>query len=285
MRSVTVRRRLRRIFCGFGAALLLACASAFAPAPAHAIEKPGEELQEVKISPRLGEVLDPNLTFTDSTGKTALLKDFARAERPFIVVPVYYNCPRLCGFLLDGVTKLIGELDLLLGTDYTILTVSFAATESTQLAAKRKEKFLNDIGNPPGAMDGWRFLVGTKQHIDPLMTSLGFGYKPDGEDFAHGAALFVLTPHGEISQYFTGIDFSPKDVRLALVEASKGRIGSAIDQILLFCFRFDHTQGKYTWAVVNVIRVVGALTLLFLVSLIYFLYRGARGTSEPTRAV
>lgn len=243
-----------------------------------ALEKPGEELAEVGLQQNLGGQVDMSLPFLDEKGVKTTLGELAK-DRPVIIMPVYYHCPRLCGLVSEGVTELVNNIPLALGKDFRVVAISIDPEETPMAALEAKKNLLKNLTNPEPAADNWHFLVGSGESIERVMTQVGFKYRKDGDEYAHTAAIMILTPRGEISQYFTGITFSTADVRLALVEASQGRIGSAFDQLLLFCFRFDHTQGKYTWAVVNVVRAVGLITLLALVSLVYVLYR--RGLRQP----
>lgn len=248
--------------------------------PALALEKPGEQLEEVGLDTELGAQVDLSLTFTDSTGKEAQLRDFTQNRRPIVIVPVYFSCPRLCGLLLAGVRDLLNEVDLELGKDYSILAVSFNEDDTPKKATARKVQYTKSFTGKGDPETGWSFLVGNDEQIDQLMNQIGFNYKPDGKEFAHTAAMILLTPNGQISQYFTGIDFSPWDTKLALVEASQGSIGSAIDHALLYCFRFDPTKGKYTWAAFGIMRAGGILTLVLLTGLIFMLRRRERMKSE-----
>jgi protein SCO1/2 len=253
----------------FGTVALFVAAVAFAP-KVSAVERPEQVLdKEVGIFTELGRQVDLSRTFTSVSGETRALKDFAIPGKPIVIAPVYYKCPRLCGLLLDGVYNLLNELELQLSDDFSLLVVGFDPTETPQDAQKVMNKFnAKLIGLPASRTAAIQYLVGGQEQVRGLMGELGFKYMRDGEDFAHSAALMILTPTGEISQYFTGIMFSPWDTRLALVEASKGEIGTAIDHLLLYCFRFDPLQGKYTWAVVGLLRVGGALTLIGL-ALVY----------------
>jgi len=248
---------------------------ALAVPSAQAIEKPEEVLaQEVGIFTKLGSKVDLSRTFTDSTGRTASLAEFVVPGKPVIIVPVYYKCPRLCGLLLDGVSHLLTGLTLELGKDFSVLAVSFAPGETPSDAAEVREKFRQRVGGSAEAgYDSFRYLIGSQADVAALMKEVGFGYIPDGKDFAHSAAIMILTPGGEISQYFTGIEFSPWHVRLSLIDASRGEVGTAIEHLLLYCFRFDPLQGKYTWAVVGVLRVGGAFTLLGLLAMYVFFVR------------
>lgn len=237
-----------------------------------AIEHPEQVLDnEVGIFTVLGTKVDLNRQFTDSDGRKATLREFAHPDKPIVVVPVYYRCPRLCGLLLDGVATLVSAMSLSLGQEYSVLAVSFNPIEISNEARLTQEKFRPRMtGEAARGYASFKFLVGDEGNVKALMDQIGFKYIPDGQDFAHSAAIMILTPSGEISQYFTGIEFSPWDVRLALIEASNGGVGTAVDHLLLYCFRFDQLQGKYTWAVLGLLRIGGVLTLLGLASVFIF---------------
>jgi protein SCO1/2 len=238
----------------------------FATAPVHALTDPATDLGgQVGVTTVLGTQVDLDLVFKDQEGQERKLRQFLRSDRPTIVVPAYYHCPRLCGLVLAGMSTVINELGLKMGEDYRVLTVSLDHNDPTERAASIRKEQVEKLTFPERAAgDGWSFLTGDEGAVAALMGQLGFGFKKDGEEFAHSAAIMLLTPDGKISQYFTGINFAPGDLRLALVEASQGTIGSPLDHVLLFCFRFDPTKGKYTWAAWVTLRTGGALTLLLL---------------------
>lgn len=255
--------------------LFLTCGPALV---AWSLEQPESRLQEAGIHPVLGTKLDAGLQFSDSSGKVVTLADVFSRERPIILVPVYYDCPRLCGLLLDGVVKLLKRLTLSLGRDFELVTVSFDPTESTDLAARRKSEYFSRAKISEEQKEYWHFWTGSKESIDPLMQGLGFKFFEDQGEFAHSAAIFIITPDGGLSQAFVNVEFSPLDVRLALVEASEGKIGTPLDHIMLFCFRFDPTRGKYTWAVLSLLKIVGFLTLVGLGVLFYRISRKSNST-------
>ena len=242
---------------------------------AFAINQPGEELADIKISTRLGTQVDLSLRFTDSSGRAVQLRDVINPDMPVIVTPVYYKCRSLCGLLINGFIALLEKLDLKLGRDYRIVTVSFNSAETANLAQEKSQTILKALEGTIDSLDGWSFLVGDEVSVASLMKQLGFAYRRDGEDISHSPAIFVLTPNGKISQYFTGIDFSPRDVRLALVEASNGSIGNIVDHVFLYCFRFDATKGQYTFVAFNALRIGGVLTLLAMGTFLYFSLRRA----------
>lgn len=241
-----------------------------------ALEKPGEELADVGLTTALGSKVDLTLSFIDASGKVVQLSDFAEPKKPLIIIPAYYNCPKLCGLLLEGATELFNATELKLGKDFNVVTVSFNPAETHEVALKRRTTYREKLSSEGVEPAGWAFLVDRDSSVKALMESLGFNYKKDKQDFAHTAALFVLTPDGQISQYFTGIKFPAWDFRLALVEASMGGIGSALDHVLLFCFRFDPLKGRYTFMAQNIMRAGGALTLILLTGLIVTLRRRER---------
>lgn len=244
--------------------------------PVCALEQPGEVVPNLSPTTQLGAKIDMDLNFIAEDGTKGRLRDFAKDGRPFILAPAYYHCPSLCGLLLGAVQRLVGEMDLKLNQDYRIITVSFDLEDTTARAAARASALRSELSNAESAAEGWRFLISDGQSSATLMNQIGFHYLPDKGEFAHAAALMILTPDGQISQYFTDINAAGRDVKLALVEASRGSIGSAIDHVMLFCFRFDQTKGRYTWAAFNIMRAGGALTLVGLLMLVFFLRRKER---------
>jgi len=238
-----------------------------------ALEKPGESLDRAGITAKLGSSVDLGIRLIDSSGAEISLGGLLNDSKPLVIVPGYFDCPRLCGLVQQGVVSAVNGSGLMLGRDFNLLSVSFNSAEKPALAATRAAAARAKLVGQ-ATPEQWRFAVGEEGQVQTLMQQLGFNFLKDGEEFAHSAGIFVLTQRGEISQYFTGVDIAPRDLRFALIEASQGRIGSALDHIILFCFRFDPTQGKYTWAVVSLLRIVGALSLIGF-GLLYFLLRRA----------
>jgi protein SCO1 len=213
-----------------------------------ALEKPETTLKSDAVTTQLGKKINLSSRFVDDKGEEKPLLDYFGKGHPIVIVPVYYDCPRVCGLILTAMVKLLNELPLTLGKDFKVVTFSFDPEETPSLAAKRAAKFRAQYRIPKDAEVGWEFLVGKEPSIQALLSDIGFKVTPDQGEFAHSAAIMVLTPEGEISQYFTDINFPAWDVKLSLVEASSGKIGSPFDHFLLYCFRFDPTKGKYTWA-------------------------------------
>jgi len=219
------------------------------------------ELVDVGIEQRLGESVPLDAVFLDSTGKEVRLGDLL-GERPAILAPVYYECPMICDMVLDGVTRAARTLELDIGRDFDVIATSFDPDEKPAQAEVSKNTIVERYGRP-GTEAGWHFLTGGPESIRSLTESIGFHYKrieATGE-FAHSAAIAIITPDGRIAQYLYGIDYAPRDVRLGLVEASNNRIGSLVDQIVLFCYRYDPSTGKYTLAVWFLIRTTALLTV------------------------
>lgn len=221
--------------------------------------------REIGIDQKLNQQIPADLPFKDDSGKDVTLAKYFNGNKPLVLTLVYYECPMLCTEVLNGVLKAVNDINLRLGDDFDVLTVSFDPKETPVLASAKKTAYMRAYRHE-GANKGWHFLTGTQQSIDKLTKATGFryAYDPKSDLFAHGAAIMVLTPHGKISHYFYGVEFSARDLRLALVEASQGKIGTATDQILLFCFHYDPSQGKYSAYAVNFIRLGGIITIICL---------------------
>jgi protein SCO1/2 len=258
-------------------AALLLCA---APARAQYGEPPPRPdpnvrtgiLKEVGIDQRIGEKLPLDVTFHDETGRDVRLGDFFRG-RPVVLALAYYDCPMLCTQVLSGMTGSLKTMSLDAGKDFDVVVVSIDPRDSYQMAAAKKDSYVRDYGRPRTA-DGWHFLTGAETSIKPLAAALGFHYAYDStlQQYAHGAAIYVITPKGIVSRYLLGIDFPPRDLRLALVEASENRLGTAVDRVLLLCYHYDPSTGRYSTAVLDSIRVgfiltVGAFLTFVFVSL------------------
>ena len=237
-------------------------------------------LKQVGIDQKLNNQLPLDLKFRDEYGRDVKLGDYFQDGRPVVLSLVYYECPMLCNQTLNG---LVGALDAVPFTpskDFEVVTVSFDPREGPELAAEKKETYLRRFKHE-GAQNGWHFLTGDKDSIDRLAEATGFHYVWDDESkqFAHASAIMVATPEGKLSHYFYGIEYSPKDLRLALVESSKGQIGSPVDALILYCYHYDPTTGKFA-LVMSVVRAAGALTVVGILALILFLVRRTRRNGE-----
>jgi protein SCO1/2 len=246
-------------------------------APPANVRPPG--LKNVGIEQHLEEQIPPDLTFRDETGKTVRIGEYF-GPRPMILNLVYYQCPMLCSEVLSGLESALRVLKFDVGKDFDVLTVSFDPKETPEIAAKSKAEYLKRYKRP-GAEAGWHFLTGPQESIDALTKAAGFQYQYDPKtgQFAHTTAIMVLTPDGKIAQYYFGVDYAPKDLRLGLVQASQGKIGSVVDEVLLYCYHYDPTTGKYGAIISRVLQLSAAATILILGGLLLILFR--RGPVRP----
>jgi protein SCO1/2 len=230
-------------------------------------------LQNVGIEQHLDGQVPPDLAFVDDTGRPVKLGDYF-GKKPLILNLVYYNCTMLCGEVLAGLTGAMKLVKFDVGNEFDVVTVSFNPQETPAIAAAKKQDYLKRYGRP-GAASGWHFLTGPAQSINALTSAVGFQYQYDPKlnQFAHATAIMVLTPQGRISRYFYGVDFPPKDLRMGLVEASQGKIGNAVDQVLLYCYHYDPATGKYGAIVSNMLRLGAGFTILMLGLLLFILFR------------
>jgi protein SCO1/2 len=232
--------------------------------PAAGVTGLPEALERVGLDQQVGESVPLDLELTNHLGNPVLLGDLFD-ERPVILVPVYYDCPMLCTMILEGLTKTLKAVTLDPGTDFNIVAVSFDPEETPAQAATRRSTSVKRYGHPD-ADAGMHFLTGRAETVDALMSSIGFhvSYNEETGEWAHVAALVVLTPEGRVARYFPGVEYPPRDLRLSLVEAADEKIGSVVDQVLLYCFKYDPTVGRYTAATMNIVRLGALLTLVAL---------------------
>ena len=230
-------------------------------------------LENVGIEQHLDGQVPPDLSFIDDTGRTVKLGDYF-GKKPLILNLVYYNCTMLCGEALAGLTGAMKMVKFDVGKEFEVVTVSFNPQETPEIAAAKKKDYLARYGRP-GAASGWHFLTGPPESINALTKAVGFQYQydPKIKQYAHATAIMVLTPQGRISRYFYGVDFPPKDLRMGLVEASQGKIGNAVDQVLLYCYHYDPATGKYGAIVSNILRLGAGVTIVFLGGLLLILFR------------
>ena len=230
--------------------------------PPPNVRPPG--LKNVGIQQNLNQQVPPDLMFTDDLGRKVRLGDYF-GQKPLILNFVYYGCPMLCGEELSGLESALRVLKFDVGKEFEVITISFDPRNTPEIAAKKKEQILRRYRRP-GAEQGWHFLVGQTGAIDAVTRAAGFQYEydPTTGQFAHSTAILVLTPPGKIAQYYYGIEYPPKDLRLALVEASQNRIGNVVDELLLYCYHYDPEKGKYSATVLRVLRLMAVATLLCL---------------------
>jgi protein SCO1 len=268
------------------ACLTAACAAAPASAQYNGVPKSGlmtkggmpagispNELKKVSFEQNLGVQVPLDLPFRDETGRGVQLSQYFTG-RPVILALVYYECPMLCVQALNGLVKSLKVLALEPGRDYAVVTVSFNPAETPEQAAAKRDEYVARLKRP-GAADGWHFLTGNEASIRMLTDAVGFHYVYDAEtkQFAHPTGMVVLTPEGKTSKYVFGIDYGPRDIRLALVEASDHKVGTPADRLLLYCYHYDPATGKYGLVLMNVLRLGGVLTVATIGGLILILRR------------
>ncbi len=228
----------------------------------------------VGLDQKLNSQVPLDLSFHDESGRPVALWKYFR-EKPVILSMVYLTCPSLCPMSLHETVQQLSKVSLVPGRDYNVVVVSFNPADTPAMAAQAKAKYKADFGNRPGFDDGWHFLTGDEANIKRITEAVGFRYRwdPGTRQFIHAGGIVIATPDGKLSRYFYGINYAPADLRMGLVDASQHKIGSPVDYVLLFCFHYDYTQGRYTLAIVNVMKVAAAFTLVFLAGLIFLLIR------------
>jgi len=231
----------------------------------------------VAIAQKLSTQIPLDLMFRDETGKVVRLREYFGRKKPVVLDFVYYRCPMLCPIVLEGTTEALTNLKYDIGKEFDVLTVSIDPRDTPEDAARMKEKTIKRYGRLDSA-SGWHFLTAHETSIRQLADAVGFqfAYDPKMDQFAHGAALFVLTPDGRTSRYFFGFEYKPRDLRLAIFEASEGKIGSVVDQVLLLCFHYDPKIGKYSRDAMIFARAGGVTTMLALGGFIFVMLRKER---------
>jgi protein SCO1 len=242
-------------------------------APPPEAPLPAPPLRDIGFDQRLGEAVPLDLAFRDEAGKAVHLRDYF-GKRPVVLSLVYFDCPMLCGLTTDGLVRSLRALRFSAGTDFEVLSVSFDPRETPETASAKKGPVLKQYGRAGGA-GGWHFLTGDQASIDALTKAVGFRYVWDSEQkqFAHATGILVLTPQGRVARYFFGIEYSAKDLRLGLIEASEERIGNVVDQLLLLCYHYDPKVGRYSAAVQNLVRGGAVITLAAVAALVLTLLR------------
>jgi protein SCO1 len=240
-------------------------------------DKPPAILNGVGVKQRLNEQLPLDLTFTDDMGKPVQLASYF-GKKPAILALVYYQCPMLCSEELNGLTSALQMVSFVPGKDFNVVIVSIDPSEGTNLAADKKRNYLHRYGHPETA-DGWHFMTGTQANIDALTKAVGFGYVkipgPDGKltQFAHASSIQIVTPQGKLAQYYMGVEYSPKDLRLGLVEASNNHIGSPVDNILTYCYHYDPATNRHSLIISRVVQMGGAMTVILLGGFMWIMFR------------
>jgi protein SCO1/2 len=235
------------------------------------------ELEKIKVTEHLGNKIPLDLTFTDETGKSVKLAEYFGKGKPVILTLAYYECPMLCSLILNGLTNGVRKLALVPSEDFQMVTISIDPKETYTLAAAKKSRYVDAL-NRQGAAEGWAFLTGAESQSKALADAVGFGYyyDKDRKEYAHPAVSYVLTSDGKISRYLYGIEFKEKDLRLALLEAADGKIGTTMDKVLLYCYHYDSKARGYVVFAGNVMRIGGLLTLVVLVVILTSLWTKER---------
>jgi protein SCO1/2 len=231
-------------------------------------------LSDVRIEQKLDQQLPLDLVFRDESGQQVKLGQYF-GKKPVVLAFVYYDCPMLCTQVLNGMVTSFRVLPFQVGNEFDVVTVSFDPRETNTLAAAKKKVYVNYLPENmrANANNGWHFLTGDQANITQLTDAAGFHYRWDEEtkQFAHASAIMVTTPQGKLSRYFYGIEYAPRDLRLGLIESSANKIGSRVDQLLLYCYHYDPATGKYGAAIMRVMRVAGVLTVLGILAMMLFL--------------
>jgi protein SCO1/2 len=259
-------------------ALPLAAGPAFGNSTVPSNEMPGV-LKSVGYDQRIGEKVPLDVPWRDEHGREVKLGDYLR-NRPAVLVMAYYHCPMLCDLVLQGVETGLKPLSLDPGRDFDVIVAGIDPAETPELAAKKKQEILQRYARP-GTENGWHFLTGPQDSITRLTQAVGFRYvyDPERNQFAHAAGMVILTPEGRVSRYLLGVEFPARDIRLGLVESGNGKLGTVVDQVLLYCFHYDPLVGRYSATTLSIVRVSAVVTVVALALLVVFLRR--RETAEP----
>jgi protein SCO1 len=248
--------------------------------PPANLRPPG--LKHVGIEQHLNVQIPPHLPFRDENGAQVELGNYF-GSKPLILNLVYYQCPMLCGEVLSGLESALRILKFDVGREFDVLTVSFDPSDTPEMAASKKAELLKRYGRPAAGL-GWHFLTGAQASIDALTSAAGFDYQydPKTRQFAHATAIMILTPQGRIAQYYYGVEFAPRDLRLGLVQASQDKIGTVVDQVLLYCYHYDPDQGKYGAIISRILKLAAAATILLLGTFLIAMFRlGSAGERQP----
>ncbi len=296
----------RRVFCILPSALCLMLAAFCLPVAAQLGAPQGNSplyssrpyspsapsglptaLEGVGIDQKLNQQLPLDAVFHDENGAEVKLGQYF-GNKPVVLSLVYYDCPMLCTQILNGMVGAFKVMSFTPGNEYEVVSISFDPRETSALAKRKKETYVNYLldSKRAGAEKGWHFLTGDDANIKRVTEAVGFRYRFDQStnQFAHASAIYVVTPQGKLARYFYGIEYAPRDVRLGLVEASENKIGTPVDQLLLYCYHYDPARGKYGATVINLIRGGGVLTLVGIAGLLLALRRRNSSTALRTRS-
>ncbi|MBD3615013.1 MAG: SCO family protein [Gracilimonas sp.] len=246
------------------AIILLAVFLTSQPAYAQLNREQPDALQNLGIDEHLGEYIPLDAKFADSNGDSVLLGDLLEDGKPVLLNPLYYECPMLCGLVLDGTINVIEDMVWKPGKEFIVISISIDPEEDAELAARSKENYLSQMDSTTKA--GWYFLTGKKSQIDKVVEAVGFRYKEieDTGEFAHSAAIMLLSPDGKITRYLYGISYDEFNVRSALYESADGKIGNTIDKVVMYCYQYDPDSGSYAPVAINIMKLGGLATLIIL---------------------
>lgn len=278
----------RTTFMRMTAGLTLGAASLCMSVPSAAQVMTSPDPPKVEIVQKLDNQVPMDLTFTDEAGKAVALRDLAQGK-PIVLALVYYECPMLCGEIMQGMLRAFNELEFTMGDEYNVVTVSFNPKEAPELARLKKMNTLEHY-KAPESTAGWHFLTSKDEKaVRTLADAVGFQYQylPSVDQYAHASGIMVLTPEGKVSRYFYGIEYPARDLRFGLIDAADGKIGSLADEILMLCYRYDPASGSYGFVVMSAIRIGGLVTVAFLAMLVGgLLWKERRGRRDAdVRAV
>ncbi|MBE7486824.1 MAG: hypothetical protein DIKNOCCD_00075 [bacterium] len=244
-----------------GAFIALCCSGSLSQAQLAGPLPP--ELEGVGVEEKLGNQIPLDAEFLDESGKPIRLRDCFDGKKPVLLTLNYFGCPMLCGLQLNGMLEALKEMSWSPGREFEMITLSFDPNETPILAKNKKQNYLREYGRAEAA-SGWHFLTGREQNIRALTDAVGFGFKYNEErgEYMHTAALILLTPQGKVSRYLYGVVYEPETIRLSLVEASEGKFINTLDKLILFCYHYDATEGRYSLAAMNLARFIGVITVL-----------------------
>jgi protein SCO1 len=230
-------------------------------------------LQKVAFTQRLDNQVPLSLEFHNEAGQLVPLSTYF-GKKPVLLNLVYFNCPMLCTEVLNGIVRTLRSIPLKVGKDFTVVTVSFDPRETPALAKEKKAAYLDRYGHPENGQ-GWAFLTGNEPEIKALADSVGFSYTYDtvSQQFAHASGIVILTPLGKVARYFFGVEYPSQDVRLSLVEAAGGKIGSPVDQLLLYCYHYDPATGRYGLLIMRVLRIAAACTAACVAAMVFIMLK------------
>ena len=278
IRSYTISNRAHRAAMKAFAVLIILCAL-FTNALTQANKAAESVISKIGLDQRLGETVPLDAVFRDGKGRSVRLGDYF-GKKPVILALVYYKCPLLCNQVLNGLLSSVRTLKFDAGKEFEIVFVGIDPKETPDIAERKKRSYVASY-NRPGAYEGWHFLTGEDEAIKQVASAVGYRYVylPETGQYAHPAGIMVLTPGGKLGQYFYGIEYSPRDLKLALMESSENRIGSIVDQALLYCFAYDPATGTYGFVILRVLRVLGVITVVLIATYIIYMVRRERSSS------